>query len=93
MQNVVNAIEMFGLLDRGDVGRFLDDADKPLYIEDTDTGSLIPAIVGLESVAISEDWGKNFGAAAAKYIDAFFQNIRWETVQARLERARKATNV
>jgi Fe-Mn family superoxide dismutase len=31
----------------------------------------------------------DFGAATAKYVDAFFQNIRWETVQARLEHARK----
>lgn len=27
----------------------------------------------------------DFGAAAAKYIDAFFQNIQWETVAARIE--------
>ena len=33
----------------------------------------------------------DYGAATAKYIDAFFQNIRWETVQARLEQARKVT--
>lgn len=32
----------------------------------------------------------DFGAATAKYVDAFFQNIRWETVQSRLEQARKA---
>ena len=32
----------------------------------------------------------DFGAATAKYVDAFFQNIRWETVLARLERAQKA---
>jgi len=31
----------------------------------------------------------DFGAAAAKYIDAFFQNIRWETVLERLERAQQ----
>ena len=31
----------------------------------------------------------DFGAAAAKYVDAFFQNIRWEVVLARLERAKK----
>ena len=30
----------------------------------------------------------DFGAAAAKYIDAFFQNIRWESVLSRLEQAR-----
>jgi len=30
----------------------------------------------------------DYGAAAAKYIDAFFQNIQWETVAARLEKAR-----
>lgn len=28
----------------------------------------------------------DFGAAHAKYIDAFFQNIRWDPVRARLER-------
>jgi len=32
----------------------------------------------------------DFGAAAAKYIGAFFQNIRWESVLARLEQARKS---
>src|SRR5262249_5115377 len=32
----------------------------------------------------------DFGAAAAKYIDAFFQNIRWEAVAARLASATKA---
>jgi Fe-Mn family superoxide dismutase len=32
----------------------------------------------------------DFGAAAAKYIDAFFKNIQWESVAARLESARKA---
>ncbi|HZH14185.1 MAG TPA: Fe-Mn family superoxide dismutase [Archangium sp.] len=32
----------------------------------------------------------DYGAAAAKYIDAFFQNIRWDEVNARLERAQKA---
>jgi Fe-Mn family superoxide dismutase len=31
----------------------------------------------------------DFGAATAKYIDAFFQNIRWEAVLARLEHARQ----
>ena len=31
----------------------------------------------------------DYGAAAAKYIDAFFQNIRWESVAARLEQSRK----
>jgi Fe-Mn family superoxide dismutase len=29
----------------------------------------------------------DFGAGAAKYIDAFFQNIRWEAVGARLAAA------
>ena len=32
----------------------------------------------------------DFGAAAAKYIDAFFSNINWDVVTARLESARKA---
>lgn len=30
----------------------------------------------------------DFGAAALKYIDAFFQNINWEIVEARIEKAR-----
>lgn len=30
----------------------------------------------------------DYGAAAARYIDAFFQNIRWDAVAARLSRAR-----
>jgi superoxide dismutase, Fe-Mn family len=32
----------------------------------------------------------DYGAAAAKYIDAFFQNVRWDEVNARLSRAQKA---
>lgn len=29
----------------------------------------------------------DYGAAAAKYVNAFFQNIRWEAVSARLASA------
>jgi Fe-Mn family superoxide dismutase len=29
----------------------------------------------------------DYGAAAAKYIDAFFANVRWEEVNRRLDRA------
>jgi len=32
----------------------------------------------------------DYGAAAAKYVDAFFANLRWEEVARRHERARKA---
>ena len=32
----------------------------------------------------------DYGAAAAKYIDAFFENIHWDEVNRRLERAEKA---
>jgi Fe-Mn family superoxide dismutase len=32
----------------------------------------------------------DFGAAAAKYIDAFFANVNWEVINARLERAQQA---
>ena len=32
----------------------------------------------------------DYGAAAAKYIDAFFQNINWDEVNSRLERAEQA---
>jgi len=32
----------------------------------------------------------DYGAAAAKYVDAFFQNIHWDEVNRRLERAQKA---
>jgi Fe-Mn family superoxide dismutase len=32
----------------------------------------------------------DYGAVSAKYIDAFFQNIQWDEVNARLERAQKA---
>jgi len=31
----------------------------------------------------------DFGAAAARYVDAFFNNVRWDEVQRRLESARK----
>jgi Fe-Mn family superoxide dismutase len=33
----------------------------------------------------------DFGAAAARYIDAFFANVRWDEVNRRLERARAAS--
>jgi|JI10StandDraft_1071094.scaffolds.fasta_scaffold34549_3 Fe-Mn family superoxide dismutase len=32
----------------------------------------------------------DYGAAAAKYLEAFFRNVRWEVVEARLQRARRA---
>lgn len=32
----------------------------------------------------------DYGAAAPKYVDAFFQNLNWDTVNARLEAAEKA---
>lgn len=35
----------------------------------------------------------DFGAATARYIDAFFKNIQWDTVAARLESSRKASAV
>lgn len=31
----------------------------------------------------------DFGAAAARYVDAFFANVQWDEVQGRLESARK----
>lgn len=34
----------------------------------------------------------DFGAAAAKYFDAFWQNINWEVVTQRLENAQAARN-
>jgi len=34
----------------------------------------------------------DFGAAAAKYIDAFFANVNWDEVNRRLERARRASD-
>jgi Fe-Mn family superoxide dismutase len=35
-------------------------------------------------------YAMDYGSAAPKYIDAFFQNINWEAVDRRLERAEKA---
>jgi len=35
----------------------------------------------------------DYGAAAAKYIDAFFRNVNWDEVSFRLERAEKASAV
>jgi Fe-Mn family superoxide dismutase len=32
----------------------------------------------------------DYGAAAAKYIEAFFANVRWEAVNRRYERAQQA---
>jgi Fe-Mn family superoxide dismutase len=32
----------------------------------------------------------DYGAAAARYVDAFFQNVQWDEVNRRLDRARKA---
>src|SRR6185369_15587505 len=33
----------------------------------------------------------DYGAAAAKYIDAFFQNLNWDEVNRRVEAAQKAS--
>lgn len=38
-------------------------------------------------------YAMDHGASHAKYIDAFFQNVRWSEVNRRLERARKAAKV
>jgi len=35
----------------------------------------------------------DFGAAAAKYVDAFFDNIRWEQVSQRFDRAQRAAAI
>jgi Fe-Mn family superoxide dismutase len=32
----------------------------------------------------------DYGAAAAKYVDAFFANVRWDEVNRRFERAQRA---
>jgi Fe-Mn family superoxide dismutase len=34
----------------------------------------------------------DFGAAAARYIDAFFDNVKWEEVEARFARAQRAAS-
>ncbi|HEY4222131.1 MAG TPA: Fe-Mn family superoxide dismutase, partial [Myxococcota bacterium] len=38
-------------------------------------------------------YAMDYGAAAAKYIDAFFQNVAWEEVDKRYQRALKARGV
>ncbi|OYZ19226.1 MAG: superoxide dismutase [Bdellovibrio sp. 28-41-41] len=49
-----------------------------------------PATVPLLAMDMYEhSYQMDYGAAAAKYIDAFIQNINWEIVEARLERALK----
>lgn len=35
----------------------------------------------------------DYGADAARYVDAFFENVQWEAVERRLERARRAVEV
>jgi superoxide dismutase, Fe-Mn family len=35
----------------------------------------------------------DYGAAAAKYVDAFFDNLNWEEVDRRMERAEKAARI
>jgi Fe-Mn family superoxide dismutase len=35
----------------------------------------------------------DYGAAAGKYVDAFFQNVNWEEVDRRLERAEKMARI
>jgi superoxide dismutase, Fe-Mn family len=35
----------------------------------------------------------DYGAAAAKYVDAFFQNINWDEVEKRLDVAERASTV
>jgi superoxide dismutase, Fe-Mn family len=66
-----------------------------------DTGALrtISAASHKESLALfapllvmdmyEHSYQMDYGAAVAKYIDAFFANIRWEVVDQRLARARK----
>jgi Fe-Mn family superoxide dismutase len=67
-----------------------------------DTGSLRTIAAGNHTQALAlsvpllvmdmyeHAYQMDFGAAAAKYIDAFFANVNWDAVNARLERAQQA---
>jgi len=35
----------------------------------------------------------DFGAAVARYLDAFFANVNWDEVNRRLERAQRASAI
>jgi superoxide dismutase, Fe-Mn family len=54
------------------------------------------AIAGVPLLALDmyeHSFHMDYGAAAAKYVDAFFRNIDWETVEQRYAQARAAASV
>jgi Fe-Mn family superoxide dismutase len=53
---------------------------------EVDAGSVPLLVMDMYEHAYALD----YGAAAAKYIDAFFANVQWDEVDKRLERAKKA---
>ena len=74
------AIVDFGLLDR----------DVRAYWSGNHTQTVAAGLPLLVMDMYEHAYAIDYGAAAAKYIDAFFQNINWEVVNGRLAAAEKA---
>jgi Fe-Mn family superoxide dismutase len=52
------------------------------------------AIAGVPLLALDmyeHSYHMDYGSAAAKYVDAFFRNVDWETVERRYAQALRAT--
>ena len=67
-------------------------SEAPFVYAAADHTRAIPAGIPLLVLDMYEhSYHMDFGAAAARYVEAFFQNLRWGEVNRRLERARAAT--
>jgi Fe-Mn family superoxide dismutase len=56
------------------------------------TQSLATAVPLLVLDMYEHSYQMDFGAAVSRYLDAFFVNVRWDEVNRRLERSRRASN-
>jgi Fe-Mn family superoxide dismutase len=69
----------------------LHEGDVRTYWAGNHTQSLAGGLPLLVMDMYEHAYAIDYGAAAAKYIDAFFQNINWDAVNGRLEAAEKAS--
>jgi Fe-Mn family superoxide dismutase len=69
----------------------LDDGSLRTFASGNHTQALASATPLLVLDMYEHSYQMDFGAAVARYVDAFFANVRWEEVDRRFERARKAS--
>lgn len=72
------------------LGLDMQDQSLRIYWSGNHTQSLVLGYPLLVLDMYEHSYHLDYGAAAARYIDAFFQNVNWSEVNRRLERAQEA---